>query len=455
MSIFALFFRFCYLPVSAAPRAQAVDDNIVIVIDPGHGGENRGADEYGEPIEKDMTLVTALAMRDELSKYDNVTVFLTRTDDRDMELEERAQFAQDVGADFLFSLHYNACESHKRFGSEILLSLTPPFNAYGFQFGQIELAALEEKGFYNRGIKAKKGNSGDYYGLLRECSARQIPSVIIEHCYVDNPKDRDRCDSEVEQQSFGVLDATCVAKYFGLRSSQLGVDYSSMASEMIEVTPGGIQYPTICNEDGIDELTITQEDVDIYTGDVTIGVHGFDKNESIIYYEYSINGGETYTDYFEWPGADPLRNENDGDFTVQITLGTGSSNPITFRAYNQFDEDITSNTINIDWNKDRLNGDGTIASEETPGQWINNSGMGTVTGDGVNTADISGMDGVTGSDDAAVTSESGEVNDKPKKSQDTIFVKHGQLTWVAILVVVAPFIIGILLAGIFIHRNLK
>ena len=124
VTVFALFFRFCYLPVSAAPRAQAVDDNVVIVIDPGHGGENRGADEYGEPIEKDMTLVTALAMRDELSKYDNVTVFLTRTDDRDMELEERAQFAQDVGADFLFSLHYNACESHKRFGSEILLSLT-------------------------------------------------------------------------------------------------------------------------------------------------------------------------------------------------------------------------------------------------------------------------------------------------------------------------------------------
>ena len=60
-------------------------ENIVIMIDPGHGGANLGANPTGY-VEKDMTLVTALAMKEELEKYQGVSVYLTRNTDVDLSL---------------------------------------------------------------------------------------------------------------------------------------------------------------------------------------------------------------------------------------------------------------------------------------------------------------------------------------------------------------------------------
>ena len=52
------------------------NNSLVIVLDPGHGGENEGLTHRGL-VEKDMNLVTAEAMRDELLQYDNVEVYIT------------------------------------------------------------------------------------------------------------------------------------------------------------------------------------------------------------------------------------------------------------------------------------------------------------------------------------------------------------------------------------------
>lgn len=74
--------------------------DIVIVIDPGHGGSNMGA-EYNGVTEKEATLKVAAAMKAELEKYEGVVVYVTRTSDEDMELAERAAFAGSVKADLL------------------------------------------------------------------------------------------------------------------------------------------------------------------------------------------------------------------------------------------------------------------------------------------------------------------------------------------------------------------
>ena len=111
------------LPAQAAPRAQEIGERVVIVIDPGHGGDNEGTLE-GPAQEKKMTMVTALAMYEELTKYDNVDVYLTHTDDVTMSLADRAQFAADRNADFLFSIHYNASMDHDPKSGSLPYSLT-------------------------------------------------------------------------------------------------------------------------------------------------------------------------------------------------------------------------------------------------------------------------------------------------------------------------------------------
>ncbi|MFR7399238.1 MAG: N-acetylmuramoyl-L-alanine amidase family protein [Waltera sp.] len=163
------------LPAQAAPRAQETGERVVIVIDPGHGGDNEGTLE-GPAQEKKMTMVTALAMYEELTKYDNVDVYLTHTDDVTMSLADRAQFAADRNADFLFSIHYNASMDHDLFGSEVWISSVQPYNAYGYQFGWEQMQQMQDMGLFLRGVKTKlKDNGDDYYGIIRESTSDPFP----------------------------------------------------------------------------------------------------------------------------------------------------------------------------------------------------------------------------------------------------------------------------------------
>ena len=72
--------------------------SIQLVIDPGHGGENLGA-QYYNYTEKDLTVQVGLAMAEELRKYDGIDVYLTREEDLDVSLADRCQYADDVDAD--------------------------------------------------------------------------------------------------------------------------------------------------------------------------------------------------------------------------------------------------------------------------------------------------------------------------------------------------------------------
>ena len=107
-----------------------------------------------------MTMVTALAMYEELTKYDNVDVYLTHTDDVTMSLADRAQFAADRNADFLFSIHYNASMDHDLFGSEVWISSVQPYNAYGYQFGWEQMQQMQDMGLFLRGVKTKLKDNG-------------------------------------------------------------------------------------------------------------------------------------------------------------------------------------------------------------------------------------------------------------------------------------------------------
>ena len=286
--------------VSAAARLQHTKtETTVIVIDPGHGGENEGT-IAGTEKEKYMTMTTARAMYEELSLYDNVEVYLTHTEDVDMKLEERAEFAKNVNADFLFSIHYNASEYHELFGSEIWVPLNAPFNNYGYQFGYEFLSILKERGLFLRGIKTRVGDKGlDYYGIIRFANARDIPAVILEHCHVDEERDTGFCDSEDDLIRFGKDDATAVAKYFGLKSSILNVDYSDY--QLQEVSGTQPVSSTLRDDTAPDVCQAALENADYSTGQLSVQVNAADYDSPLIYYDYSFDGGLTFSPRNAWP----------------------------------------------------------------------------------------------------------------------------------------------------------
>lgn len=80
----------------------------VIVLDPGHGGENTGAKSViNGGLEKDYTLDWAFRVQPLLASH-GWKVFLTRTRDVDLTLAERVAFAEKVQADLFVSLHFNS-----------------------------------------------------------------------------------------------------------------------------------------------------------------------------------------------------------------------------------------------------------------------------------------------------------------------------------------------------------
>jgi N-acetylmuramoyl-L-alanine amidase len=78
-----------------------------IVLDPGHGGKDRGSVTLDGHPEKDITLDIALRLRDLLREQQGVEVFLTRERDEEVLLRERARFANERKADLFVSIHLN------------------------------------------------------------------------------------------------------------------------------------------------------------------------------------------------------------------------------------------------------------------------------------------------------------------------------------------------------------
>ncbi len=76
-----------------------------IVIDPGHGGIDSGAEGIGGTLEKAVTLSFAKELQTALSANARFAVHLTRSDDTFLRLDERVRIGRQHGADLFISVH--------------------------------------------------------------------------------------------------------------------------------------------------------------------------------------------------------------------------------------------------------------------------------------------------------------------------------------------------------------
>ncbi len=322
---------------SYAPGVSAQED-IVIVIDPGHGGSQEGG-MYDAFVEKDMNLITAKAMKEELEKYEGVQVSLTRDDDRKMTLEDRVAYAKEVNADILFCLHYNLSKDHNTlFGAECWVSAFERYYSEGYSFADIEIGALEKLGLYSRGIKTRLNDEGtDYYGIIRLAREQELTCVLIEHCHMDHENDRPFCEGREQWEAFGRLDADCAAKYFHLRSEKLGTDYRDYQTLDVPI-PQGVVRPDATDPD-ICMIEVTDQEPE--TGMITVSLAAADYDSGMLYYDYSYDGGETFSPRFAWKdkAADTIL------FTMQVPPHIVPQ--IVVRGYNGYDLFTTSNLVTL------------------------------------------------------------------------------------------------------------
>jgi len=211
------------------PEGDLAED-IILVLDPGHGGVFGGA-SYDGRNEKDLTLIVANYVKEYLEEnYNGVQIVLTRTDDVIMsndvkeDLELRAQIAKDANADAFVSLHFNAAEDHNQNGSMVFISNRDNVTNVSKLLAESILTELEGLGLKNHGTKTRnsndtfdeKGKPLDYYAINRHCANRDIPGIIVEHCFMDNSNDKNYIDSDEDLRALAKADAEGIAKFYGL-----------------------------------------------------------------------------------------------------------------------------------------------------------------------------------------------------------------------------------------------
>lgn len=203
---------------------QAANPSLVIALDPGHGGEEEGAMYYGL-MEKDINYKMAELVKSELEQYPNVTVFLTRDGDEQVSLWERADRAKAAGADILLSLHFNASAAHHSQGASVYITTGEAYREDLRQFadyllGEFEAIGLDNAGTFARvtqmGGRRADGTFDDYYGILRHSYNNGMPSMIIEHCYMDAEADKPYFYEKEGLEKLAKADVNAIAAYYKL-----------------------------------------------------------------------------------------------------------------------------------------------------------------------------------------------------------------------------------------------
>ena len=91
---------------------------LIVVLDPGHGGVDPGA-EVNDTFEKDLMLAFARDLKEALVRAGDIEVILTREDDYFVSLERRVAIAHRAQADVFISLHADALSEGRAKGASV------------------------------------------------------------------------------------------------------------------------------------------------------------------------------------------------------------------------------------------------------------------------------------------------------------------------------------------------
>lgn len=221
---------------------------IVVVLDPGHGGEDPGAVGKRGTREKDVVLTIARKLKDKFDEGSNYRVALTRDADFFVPLHHRVQRARKLRADLFVSVHADAFVTPQAHGSSVFalsergatslaakwlankendadliggvnlggkdgflartlldLSQTAQIND-SLKLGKLVLAELGE---VNRLHKPAVEQAG--FAVLK---APDIPSILVETAFISNPEEERKLRDARYQEKMAEAIADGIKRYF-------------------------------------------------------------------------------------------------------------------------------------------------------------------------------------------------------------------------------------------------
>lgn len=183
-----------------ADRKKGTLKGLTIVVDAGHGGNDRGTTGALGTDEKDITLMTSELLSSKLQAA-GANVILTRESDEYVDLRKRVSIGHQVDADAFISLHYDAIDNSSIRG----------FTTYYMHSYQKELATYVHNGLGNMiSLKDRGTQPGDYL-VLRENKQK---AILIELGYLSNASEERNVTTQNyrEQATHGIYNG--IINYF-------------------------------------------------------------------------------------------------------------------------------------------------------------------------------------------------------------------------------------------------
>lgn len=227
---------------NAAPQTRPW----IVVVDPGHGGEDPGARGPGGVLEKNLCLALGRALTADLNKRPGIRAYLTRDEDVFLPLRRRTRIAAEKSADLFVSVHANSSRDKTARGTEVyflslrgasdagarevamrenaadLVAGVPP--AAQDEIEEIlldlmrtkvlerssELAATVIEGLQSDKDLVLRGVKQAGFDVLKTAS---MPSILVETAFISHSKEAKMMKSKSFQERFGKLVGGAVADY--------------------------------------------------------------------------------------------------------------------------------------------------------------------------------------------------------------------------------------------------
>ncbi len=238
----------------AQPATQS-GGRFTIVIDPGHGGIDGGAEGKNGTVEKDITLTFAAELRDRLRADGRYDVFMTRESDEFLLLDERVRIARQRGADLFISVHADTINLKGIRGATVYTISDTASDAEAQALADrenlsdqlagmvieeenhevadilIDLIRRETHGYSIRFARSLVRELSHHVGLInnphrfagfRVLKAPDVPSVLVELGYLSNAKDEAQLQSAEWRSTAAASIAEAIANFASERSAAGG-----------------------------------------------------------------------------------------------------------------------------------------------------------------------------------------------------------------------------------------
>ena len=310
---------------STSKPSKAKGRDIVIAIDAGHGGKDKGAQGSHGTYEKDVVLAIAKRLQSSVNRQAGMKAVMIRDGDYFVKLKKRVHIAREANADLFVSIHADAFEDASVHGASVYTLANKGASSYLAQrLAESENAAdgtadvqdetlasvlmdlsqnASKEASQHVGSKVLK--SVDSVSHLHRHNVQKagfvvlkspIPSILVETAFISNPKEEQRLKTRAYQDQMANAVFNGIMAHFK--------QYAPADTKFAQLQKSGKTVTKVASRSTASKQKLAKADLD--TADKVVSTRS-------VRTKHTISSGETLSGIAQQYGVSmrEIRNVND------------------------------------------------------------------------------------------------------------------------------------------------